>query len=465
MSEDGHMTGSLVGRGRLTRMIASAPQWAFVLYATAAGFCTYFCMYAFRKPFSAAKFEGEDFGWFSSELTLKSAIVISQIFGYAISKYIGIKVCSEVSPARRAWMMVGLIAVAELSLLVYGLVPGSWKVVPIFFNGLPLGMVWGLVVWYLEGRRTSEILLAGLSCSFIMSSGIVKDFGSRLMSGDIAAQWESVPVVGGFIGDAMGSVSEGWMPFVVGLHFLPLFLLSVWMLSRLPGPSPADELERTRRAQMYAGDRWKFVRQFAFGLGLLIAVYFVATAFRDYRDNFQVNILDNLKVTDDAAITKSETTVAFVVMGVMAALNAIRDNRKGLTAAFMVMGFGSLMMIVAPSLQSSGTATAYQFMVLTGLGSYLIYVPFNSMLFDRIIAFTRFSGTAVFAIYLADSIGYTGSVILLLIKDRIFADASHLQFFRLFTTSIGIFSLIFLSGALIYFLKKDHSKASAVPES
>ncbi|MCD8533776.1 MAG: DUF5690 family protein [Verrucomicrobia bacterium] len=338
-------------------------------------------------------------------------------------------------------------------LILYGVVPGSWKVVPIFFNGPSLGMVWGLVVWYLEGRRTSEILLAGLSCSFIMSSGIVKDFGVSLMDGGIARQWSQIPVAGDWIGSWLGSVSESWMPFIVGLHFLPLFLFSVYLLSRLPGPTAQDEDERSKRSQMYAGDRWRFIREFALGLGLLCFVYFIATAYRDYRDNFQVNILEDLKVEDRGVISKSETMVAFIVMAVMAGLNIIRDNRRGLTAAFLVMGIGCLFLLPGSIFITNGSVTPYQFMVMTGLGSYLIYVPFNSMLFDRIIAFTRFSGTAVFAIYLADSIGYTGSVILLLIKDRLFAGSSHLEFFKLFSVSVGWVSLIMLGWALVYFLR------------
>ncbi len=120
-------------------------------------------MYAFRKPFSAATFEGQFF--FGTDVELKTALVISQIIGYALSKYIGIKVCSEIPRGRRALFLVVLILAAELSLVLYGVVPNQWKWLAIFLNGLPLGMVWGLVVWYLEGRRLSEILLAGLSCS------------------------------------------------------------------------------------------------------------------------------------------------------------------------------------------------------------------------------------------------------------------------------------------------------------
>ena len=38
--------------------LVSAPSTIFVAYACLAAFATYFCMYAFRKPFAAAKYEG-----------------------------------------------------------------------------------------------------------------------------------------------------------------------------------------------------------------------------------------------------------------------------------------------------------------------------------------------------------------------------------------------------------------------
>src|SRR2546422_11679228 len=146
------MRNQTQARGTLTRWLEKPPTPVFATYAIVAAFSTYFCMYAFRKPFAAAKFDGEFF--LGTTVALKTAIVISQIIGYALSKYIGIKVCSEVSATRRAITLVALIVWAELALVAYGLVPNNLKVIAIFFNGLPLGMVWGLVVWDLEGRRT-----------------------------------------------------------------------------------------------------------------------------------------------------------------------------------------------------------------------------------------------------------------------------------------------------------------------
>jgi len=459
--------------GRLTTWLDKAPAPVFAAYAIIAAFTTYFCMYAFRKPFAAAKFEGQFF--LGSAVALKTAIVISQILGYALSKYIGIKVCSEVSPARRAATLLILIIWAELALVAYGLVPNNLKTVAIFLNGLPLGMVWGLVVWYLEGRRTSELLLAGLSCSYIVSSGMVKDFGRAMMEGGVAEWWREVPLIGSPIGSALGRVNEGWMPAITGLHFLPLFLLAVWMLNRLPRPSDSDVAARSERKTMTAADRLAFVRQFALGMASLCIAYFFLTAYRDFRDNYQVEIFDGLGypyAKNKTIISKAETIVAFGVMVALASLTFIKDNRRGLLGAFLIMTGGLLSLGVSTVLLDAGAINGFWWMTLTGLGSYLAYVPFGSVLFDRLIASTRAAGTAVFAIYLADAIGYTGSVGVQLFKDLSHREMSRLGFFKGFSHFVCVVGVTCMITSCIYFRHRHRRQSSeaarpsipAVPE-
>src|SRR6516162_6316727 len=120
---------------RLTSWLQSAPTPVFVAVATFAAFGAYFCMYAFRRPFAAAEFEGQHF--FGGEITLKTAFVVSQILGYTVSKYIGIKVCPEVTPGRRAGMLVVLILLGEAALVLFAILPAHLKVVAMFCNGLP----------------------------------------------------------------------------------------------------------------------------------------------------------------------------------------------------------------------------------------------------------------------------------------------------------------------------------------
>ncbi|MEL7341237.1 MAG: DUF5690 family protein, partial [Bacteroidota bacterium] len=133
----------------LSRFLSERPAF-LTFFATVVAFCCYASMYAFRKAYQAADFAESPEVW---DLTYKSVLVIVQVIGYALSKFIGIKVVSEMSPARRAWTLIGLVAVAGLALVGFAVVPAPYNWPFMFLNGLPLGMVWGLVFSYLEGRQ------------------------------------------------------------------------------------------------------------------------------------------------------------------------------------------------------------------------------------------------------------------------------------------------------------------------
>src|SRR5262249_38955113 len=74
------------------------------------------------------------------------------------------------------------------------------------------------------------------------------------------------------------------------------------------------------------------------------------------------------------------------------------------------------------------------------------YVPFNALLFERMVAATRFAGTSVFAIQLADGVGYTGSVLVQLFRDLVFGHLDRLAFIQPFAyvvSSIGLVLTVF----------------------
>ncbi len=187
-----------------------------LIKAAAAAFCTYFCMYAFRKPFTAATFQGgEMFG-----LGLKTVLVISQLAGYMVSKFIGIRVVSEMRSEYRGIVLIGLILAAEAALVGFAFVPLPIKPAMLFLNGMPLGIVFGLVLSYLEGRKQTEALSAALCASFIISSGVVKSVGQWLLQDY--------------------GIGEYHMPMLTGLLFLPPLLFSVWLLQSTPSPDQRD---------------------------------------------------------------------------------------------------------------------------------------------------------------------------------------------------------------------------------
>jgi hypothetical protein len=436
-------------RSRITAWLERAPAGVMNGYAVASAFAVYFFVFAFRKPFTAATFDGLRF--VGSQVELKTAFVVSQIIGYTLAKYLGIKVCSEASRGRRVWMLVGLVVLAELALVLFAVVPLEWKVAAMLLNGLPLGIVWGLVVRYLEGRRTSDFLLAGLACSFIVASGVFKDIGRAVMAGN------PMPLLGLELPNPLGSLSEFWMPAATGLLYLAPCLLAVWLLNQVPEPTLADIAERTEREPMDKKRRREFLWLYLPGIVPLVAAYVVLTAFRDYRDFYLVDVLDQLGYSYAAnkeIMTHMELGVALGALATMGLLFLIKDNRRALLAVLGVIVAGFVVIGVATLLHASGQISGYWWAALIGLGGYMAYVPYNSVLFDRLMASTGFVGTAVFAIYVADSAGYTCSISVQVGKDLLAAHTSRLHFLEslsMFVSVVGAVSVVF---AGVYFWRR-----------
>ena len=143
-------------------------------------------MYAFRKPFAAGTYEGRGLvvPGLDVEIELKTGLVISQIIGYAMSKLLGIKFCSEAARAQRGWYLLSLILIAEVALVLFAVLPDPIRPWAMFLNGLPLGMVWGFVLAYLEGRRMTEPATAPQRPAAVSSASKTRtSSGSRCSTG------------------------------------------------------------------------------------------------------------------------------------------------------------------------------------------------------------------------------------------------------------------------------------------
>jgi len=408
--------------------------------AGTAGFCAYFAMYAFRKPFTAATFENVP-GWHFA-LDYKIALIVAQVAGYALSKFIGVKVISEIDPRHRAAAILALIATSWLALIAFALVPAPWNVVTLFFNGVPLGMIWGLVFGYMEGRRVSEVLAAMLCASFILSSGVVKSVGTWLM--------QSV------------HVDRFWMPAATGALFMPLLLLAVWVLSELPPPSARDEAERTRRAPMTKSERQSFLKAYVPGLIAIVLAYVLLTAFRDFRDNFAAEIWAALGYGGQAAIfSASELPVAVIALLGMAMIILVRDNRRALVVIHAMIGGGFLLLGLSTLAFQMHLISPLVWMILAGSGLYIAYNPINAVLFDRLVAASGRIANAGFLIYVADSFGYLGSVTLLLWRNFGQGSRDWLQFFTAGAYVTSVVGTMLTLLAAIYFYRRAGEPCAA----
>ena len=414
----------------IRRWLERSPDFVFSVYAIVAAFGTYLCMYAFRKPFAVGLYEEVDG---LGMLSFKAALIISQVLGYAMSKFIGIKVISELSRKGRIWVLLALIGIAEVALLFFGFsFPNWWSVGFLFLNGLPLGMIWGIVFSYLEGRRFSEILGAGLSASFIVGSGVVKSTG----------KWLIVDF----------GIAEHWMPFATGMVYLVPLILCAIMLEQIPEPTSEDEAQRTKRQPMGRAERRAFFSKYAFGLVVLIAFYILLTAYRDFRDNFAAELWMAIGFADEPAVfTLSEIPIAVIVLAMLGLTMFIQNNQRAFFLYHRLLIVGAIMIGVSTWAFAASWLPGAVWLVLVGLGLYVGYVPYNCILFDRMIAAVRQQSNAGYLIYVADAFGYAGSVAILLYKDFGAPELSWLDFFMGASYAVAILGVVLVVFAYGYF--------------
>lgn len=424
----------------ITRWLRTSHSIWFTIFTALSAFCLYTCVYAFRKTFAATTFEGLSF-W---SVDYKSWLVIAQILGYGLSKFIGIKVISELKTQSRAQGILLMVTIAGISWFLFGLVPAPYNIIFLFTNGLPLGMVWGMIFGYLEGRRMTEVLGAALSVSFIFSSGLCRSTGAYLIR-----DW---------------NVSETWMPFVACCIFIVPLVIFLYLLEKVPPPSLRDEQLRTKRMPMNKSERKKFISTFLPGIILFVLCYILLTIFRDFRDNFSAEVWTTLGYGNSPEIfTTTEIPVSIAVLIIMGSLILIKNNQLALMINHILIGVGMLLIGFATLLFEQNILDATQWMILIGLGLYMAYVPFNSIFFDRLIASFQTVGTVGFIMYVADSFGYLGSVSIVLFKEFGYHNLSWLSVFISAGYIISIAGTTLILGSMLYFHLKFNQSKSEIP--
>lgn len=414
----------------IRKRLENAPPAVLPIFAAIAAFCTYSCMYAFRKPFTAATFDGLTY----AGVQLKILLVIAQLIGYTLSKFLGIRIVSEMKHKHRATSIIGLIAFSGLALLAFPFLPAPLNILCLFFNGIPLGMVWGLVFSYIEGRKATEFMGSVLAISFIFSSGFVKSIGKWLMK--------------------EMHVDQFWMPVATGAIFLLPMLLFVFLLEQVPPPSADDIAQRTERQPMTAKERSDFLKHFLPGIIVLVVTYMLLSVIRDFRDNFVADIWKELGFNDPSIFTETETPISVAILALMSLLMVVRNNFRALQFNHLMVMAGFFIAGISTYGYMHQMLSAKMWMILNGLGLYLGYIPFNIVFFERLIAAARKPANVGFLIYVADSFGYLGSIVVLLFKNFGHAEMSYGNFFiqALYLVSIG--GVLLTTFSLIYFTNK-----------
>jgi len=401
------------------------------IIAAIVSFLAYSSVYAYRKPFTVAEFDGLKY-W---GITYQTLLIISQVIGYMLSKMAGIKFISELKLSGRFKAAVVLVGTGWACLLIFAIVPAPYGMLLLFINGFVLGFLWGIVFSYVEGRTTTDFIGAVLAVSFIFAGGFTRSVAKWLI-----VEW---------------GVTEYWMPFMTGLIFALPLLCFLSILEKLPPPDDEDNRERRIRVPMDWQGRKKLLKNFGTGLYVCSVSYLFLTIMRDIRDNYMSNIWTELGYGNNYSIfARTETITSLSVLLVMALTVMIRKNIRALLLLHVIIATGLLIAGLSSILFITGHLSGMVWMQLVSLGLYMGYIPFNSIFFERLIASFRIAGNVGFLIYFADAFGYLGSVLVMLGKEFYPMQISWSGFYSKGVIGAALIGLTAIAFSYSYFQKK-----------
>ena len=396
-----------------------------ILWAGGAALLSYSLVYALRKPYTAASFEGLTF--MGSDY--KVAVTTIQILGYVIAKFFGIKIISELKKENRFRFFVGSAILAELALVGFGLLEAPYNVAAMFVNGLSLGCMWGVIFSFIEGRKVTDILASLLGVSMVFSSGVAKSFGLFAMN--------------------EMQIDQFWMPAVIGGFALPLLVFMGYMLKRLPQPTAEDIVLRNERVVLDGKGRVALFRKYAPILTLLFIGNFMLLVLRDIKEDFLVNILD-MSNQSSWLFARIDTIVTLIILGIFALFAFFRSNIRALLWLMTLVIAGCLTMTCVAFHYETLNLKPVTWLFIQSLSLYIAYLTFQTIFFDRFIACFRIKGNVGFFIALIDFIGYLGTVTLLSTKEFLNIE---LEWFALFNHIAGFVgatcSILFIVASIL----------------
>ena len=177
---------------------------------------------------------------------------------------------------------------------------------------------------------------------------------------------------------------------------------------------------------------------------------------REVRDGFMADMWKASGETFSASVfAQTETLISVVILVLIASMVIIKNNMKAFMIAQLIMIAGFLLSGIITWLYLQKQVSTFSWMTFVGLGLYMTYIPYNSILFDRMIAAFRYAANVGFLIYLADSFGYLASVGVLLTKNIFRIEMNWLNFYTNLVMMTSVAGVIFISFSILYFHQKN----------
>lgn len=356
------------------------------------------------------------------------------MMGYIVGKFIAALFLSSVDKNKRLGYLFLVLLLANIPLIFFGFVPTATQVIMIFWSAIPSTYIWGFIVFYVEGRRSTELIVMIIYMLLIMASGISKTLATSMMN---------------------AGVSENWMPYYCGLVGLVGCIIFTLLLNLAPPPTEEEMKQRRTRNVCTREQQWVFFKEFYVGLLCLFITYGMIASTRNYRDSYALELWNELIGADFDSSTYSitEIIVSICTTAAYCGIIFIKKEKTAFMTLILVMCFGGFFVGLVTLIYSLSEYNPKVWITLSGIGLTIAYVPPGAMLYDKLMGAVQIDMTMVFIIYVSEVFNSTTSLLVILIKTLVFSDMTHVQYF--INLSYATFGISIICTTIAFFVFRN----------
>ena len=245
------------------------------------------------------------------------------------------------------------------------------------------------------------------------------------------------------------------MPALIGAVALPLLAGLGYILDHLPKPTAEDKALRVERVTLDRQQRWELFRNFAPVLTLLFFANLFLTVLQDVKEDFLVKIIDvNAAGLSSWVFAKVDGVVTLIILAVFATLALVKSHIKVLSTLLTLVIAGAVTLSFVAFNYDSLQLSPLVWLFIQSLCLYFSYLSFQTIFFDRFIACFRIRGNVGFFIAMVDSIGYTGTVLVLVFKECFNPNLDWLEFYNTMAGTVGIVCCTAFTVSLFYLMQR-----------
>ena len=269
----------------------------------------------------------------------------------------------------------------------------------VFVSSFFSSWLYGAAATYLEGRRTTEVLLAVLSFFLIYAGNLSRGTAALVL------QAGCPPLL---------------MPLAIGAVACPISIALYVAVDRAPPPSAADVATRSKRTAMTGAQRAAFLRRWGVFVAPQCAAYALLTGIRSVRDLYSQQIFaESLGVAEAPPYVFLIADLPGAICGgaVLLLLSRVPSNERAVFFNLGAQAASAVLLLSSTILFALKGLPGLAWQLAAGTGIFVPYLVMQTPIFERLLAVAQSEGTLSFLIFLSDGIGYVVSITLLLYRD------------------------------------------------